>query len=243
MEELVNRIYLDDFSGGIDFGNVSGKNLKKLQEIDPRFEEGPLLLSGKNIKKFVDKRINQDGLEPEELADGLNSVFHGTRAKAFANKKEGNSMLVRPDGEYAWKGVLAPHKDFSGLVTGYKYGIDDLQKELRASSSGRPTPPYPNHPTEGALPGRLTTVEESQKLGNNLTETHKKNNGFLVGSLSSAGLGAGLAMPEGAQAAGQGMPQPSGEPSLLAGLARQFGLGTRGVLEGMGSGLTLGQAA
>ena len=56
----------------------------------------------------------------------------------------------------------------------------------------------------------------------------------------AAGLGAGLAMPEGAQAAGQGMPQPSGEPSLLAGLARQFGLGTRGVLEGMGSGLTLG---
>ena len=137
-------------------------------------------------------------------------------------------MLVRPDGEYAWKGVLAPHKDFSGLVTGYKYGIDDLQKELRASSSGRPTPPYPNHPTEGALPGRLTTVEESRKLGNNLTETHKKNNGFLVGSISSAGLGAGLAMPEGAQAAGQGMPQSSAEPSLLAGLARQAALGTRG---------------
>jgi hypothetical protein len=59
----------------------------------------------------------------------------------------------------------------------------------------------------------------------------------------AAGLGAGLAMPEDAQAAGQGMPQPSGEPSLLAGLARQFGLGTRGVLEGLGSGLTLGLAA
>ena len=58
-----------------------------------------------------------------------------------------------------------------------------------------------------------------------------------------SGIGAGLAMPEGAQAAGQGMPQPSAEPSLLAGLSRQAALGTRGVLEGMGSGLTLGLAS
>ena len=170
MEDLVEKLKTGDFTP-MDFGRISGRQLRKLQDVDPAFTEGPLRLSGKNIEKFSKKRINNDGLSPEEFVDGRNSVFHGTRSRAFPNKEAGNSMLLRPVGEYAWKGVIAPHDGFSGLVTGYGYPVEDRKKELSLPSEGRPLPSYPHIPEEiasreGTLPGRFTTVEDKEKLFN-----------------------------------------------------------------------------
>ena len=97
MEELVEKLKTGDFTP-MDFGNISGRQLKKLQRVDSAFTEGPLKLSEKNIEKFARKRIKENGLTPEELADGLNSVFYGSRSRVFPNKEAGNSMLLRPVG-------------------------------------------------------------------------------------------------------------------------------------------------
>ena len=74
-------------------------------------------------------------------------------------------MLLRPVGEYAWKGVIAPHDHFSGLVTGHKYHTEDAKKELEKLSEVRPLPHVP-HPVKGsdAQLGRFSAVESDSKL-------------------------------------------------------------------------------
>lgn len=163
MEELVEKLKAGDFTP-MDFGNISGGQLKKLQGVDPTFTEGPLKLSGKNIEKFARKRIEENGLSPEELADGLNSVFYGSRSRVFP-AKDGKTLLLSPGEEYSWKGVLAPHDHFSGLVTGHKYHTEDAKKELEKLSEVRPLPHVP-HPVKGsdAQPGRFSAVESDSKL-------------------------------------------------------------------------------
>ena len=74
-------------------------------------------------------------------------------------------MLLTPDGEYAWKGVLAPHDGFSGLVTGHRYPLQSAKKELEKLSEGRFTPHVP-HPVEGSdtQPKRFSAVKSDSKL-------------------------------------------------------------------------------
>ena len=116
-------------------------------------------------EEYREVRPEEDGLSPEEPADGLNSVFYGSRSRIFPNKEAGNSMLLRPVGEYAWKGVIAPHDHFSGLVTGYRYPLKSAKKELEKLSEGRFTPHVP-HPVKGsdAQPKRFSAVESDSKL-------------------------------------------------------------------------------
>ena len=162
MQDLASRLEKKDFSSGMDFGVLKGKRLRQWQQANSDFTEGPLKVSAKNIEKFYNKRIVNDHMEPEEFVDGLNSAIYGTRAKPFREKDTGNAIMFSPDGEgHVWRVVAAPHDGFSGLVTGYRYGVDDMKKELSSGSlGGRPLPPYSSTPVSGggALPGRLTTV-------------------------------------------------------------------------------------
>ena len=238
MEELVEKLKSGDYTP-MDFGNISGGQLKKLQRVDPAFTEGPLKLSGKNIEKFARKRMGLDHIEPETLVDGLNSVFHGSRSRAFPDGR-GAAKLFTPDGEYAWRGVVAPHDEFSGLVTGYRYPIEDMKKELSLPSEGRPLPSYPHIPEEiaskeGTLPGRLTTVEDKEKLfdDSNIPAIETMRKGMLP--LFAAGGTAAALAPGEAQAAQKGE-SGDGAPwrNVMDEIMRGLGLGTRNVMEGLG---------
>ena len=155
-------------------------------------------------------------------------------------------MLLRPDGEYAWKGVLAPHDGFSGLVTGYRYPAEGMKKELSLSSEGRPLPLYPHIPEEiaskeGTLPRRLTTVEEKEKLfdDSNIPEMDALRKGLPP--LFAGGAGTAALAPGEAQAAQKGE-SGDGAPwrNVMDEITRGLGLGTRNVLEGLGGGATPG---
>ena len=228
MEELVEKLKTGDYTP-MDFGNILGGQLKKLQRVDPTFTEGPLKLSGKNIEKFARKRMGLDHIEPEELVDGLNSVFHGSRSRAFPDGR-GAAKLFTPDGEYAWRGVVAPHDGFSGLVTGYRYPIEDMKKELSLPSEGRPLPSYPHIPEEiaskeGTLPGRLTTVEDKEKLfgTSNIPGMDALRKGMLP--LFAGGGAAAAFLPDEAEASvsAEQYRFPADEPGYVN---REPGLGT-----------------
>jgi len=196
VDDLVEKLYLDNFDG-MDFGKVSGKTLKNWRKVKSETPEGPLKVSGKNVKKFLNKRIYQDHLEPEEFSDGVNALFHGSRTRVFPGREEGLLDLYLPKEDYAWRGVAAPKDDFSALVTAYKYPIEEMKKELNAPSGGRPTPPYPNTQKEGALPGRITTVEGEQKLFSDSTIPASSNSRKAIIPLAAGGL---LGFPDEAQA-------------------------------------------
>ncbi len=160
MRELLSRLENKDFSSGMDFGSYrKGKKLRQLQKTNSSFTEGPLKISGRNIEKLYKKRVLDDHIKPKELVDGLNSVFHGTRAKTFAGK-DGKTLMLVPGEKMVWKGLVAPHDDFSGFVTGMKYDAADAKKELKTLSGMRPLSHFPQ-PVKGSdtQHGRLSAVE------------------------------------------------------------------------------------
>ena len=115
-------------------------------------------------------------MTPEQFVDGLNSAIHGTRGRDFPNKKDLRMRLVpetewhekKPVVQHFWKGVVAPHDGFTGLVTGYKYKIKDAQKDLKRFSGERPSSPYPNIPEgAGTQQGELSAVGEPSQVINN----------------------------------------------------------------------------
>ena len=120
---------------------------------------------------------------------------------------------------------------FSKAGSGKVEGLDP--------ASGRPTSPMSGlrgNPASAQPPGLSAVEERSSNV--TIPEPLNVNNKFISTAGLTAGLGSGLALPGGAQAAGQR--GENGEPSTFSALARQAALGTRGVLEGVGSGLTLG---
>jgi hypothetical protein len=179
----------------------------------------------------------------------VEEILNSNSSRAMPNFPTSNPALARSKGMIQVKDSVTG-KDIVAPVIGNESGNVVFKTTMNPVGSkqawldrylGRPTSPMSGlrgNPASAQPPGLSAVEERSSDV--TIPESVNGNNKFIPAVPLAAGLGAGLAMPEDAQAAGQGMPQPSGEPSLLAGLARQFGLGTRGVLEGLGSGLTLG---
>jgi hypothetical protein len=195
------------------------------------------------------ERWIKEGIEPEETGRMVEEILNSNASKAIPNFPTSNPALARSKGMIQVKDSVTG-KDIVAPVIGNESGNMVFKTTMNPVGSkqawldrylGRPTSPMSGlrgNPASAQPPGLSAVEERSSDV--TIPESVNGNNKFIPAVPLAAGLGAGLAMPEDAQAAGQGMPQPSGEPSLLAGLARQFGLGTRGVLEGLGSGLTLG---
>ena len=156
MEELVETLKSGKFEPGMDFGEYSARDLKKKGLADNGFTPGPVRLSPKNMAKLDEKRIEQNHMSPEEFVDGLNSVMHGTRGRTFPNRDELSMRLVpetewkgdEPFVRHRWKGVIAPHEGFSGLVTGYKYKPEDAKKTCSGSRVNA-HPHHSRHPQRG----------------------------------------------------------------------------------------------
>ena len=195
------------------------------------------------------ERWIKDGVEPEETGRMVEEILNSNSSRAMPNFPTSNPALARSKGMIQVKDSVTG-KDIVAPVIGNESGNVVFKTTMNPVGSkqawldrylGRPTSPMSGlrgNPASAQPPGLSAVEERSSDV--TIPESVNGNNKFIPAVPLAAGLGAGLAMPEDAQAAGQGIPQPSGEPSLLAGLARQFGLGTRGVLEGLGSGLTLG---
>ena len=176
-----------------------------------------------------------------QIEDMVESVVEGqNRFYAKGNEPYPQSIAALGSGKTGARGSLRPAGDYTFLHQVNPLSNKRLlkQKSLSEMPDGSAGHPLAHTSTgEGPTQRAISADGISQQSIADFSLPDKLR---LPAVPLAGGLGAGLAMPEGAQAAGQGMPQSSGEPSPLAGLARQFGLGTRGVLEGMGSGLTLG---
>lgn len=175
MEELVEKLKSGDFEPGMDFGEYSARDLKKNGLADNGFTPGPVRLSPKNIAKFDRERIQQNHMSPEEFVDGLNSVLHGTRGRTFPNRDDLRMRLV-PETEWEgdipfvrhmWKGVVAPHDGYSGLVTGYKYKPENAKKDLIRFSGERPSSPFTSSPRGTVTQqGEISAVGEPSQVFN-----------------------------------------------------------------------------
>ena len=195
-------------------------------------------------------RHESDGWTPEQIAEGYKGIYDSPDTVVIPNVLGQNhtaqEALWNPNGpgNHSWYMPIVPHKKGFKGVTIYDPETSRVADELKGrgyweggSTSSIFTPSLEEGLVQPVGSGTLPAVNNGP-FNNSLQEQLKKLKLPAVGATSA--LGSGLAMPEGAQAAGPEMPLSFGEPSQLAGLARQFGLGSRGVLEGLGQGLTLG---
>jgi len=195
-------------------------------------------------------RHESDGWTPEQIAEGYKGIYDSPDTVVIPNVLGQNhtaqEALWNPNGpgNHSWYMPIVPHKKGFKGVTIYDPETSRVADELKGrgyweggSTSSIFTPSLEEGLVQPVGSGTLPAVNNGP-FNNSLQEQLKKLKLPAVGATSA--LGSGLAMPEGAQAAGPEMPLSFGEPSQLAGLARQFGLGSRGVLEGLGQGITLG---
>lgn len=173
MLDLVKKLEEGNFENGMEFGAYTARDLKKNGLAASGFTPGPIKISPKNLAKFEKKRIGQNHMTPEQFVDGLNSVLHGTRGKAFPNKGD-LAMRLSPETDWNgeepfvrhfWKGVVAPHDGFTGLVTGHKYNTEDAKKDLKRFSGERPSSPFTGTPKEAVTQqGEVSVVENASGL-------------------------------------------------------------------------------
>lgn len=173
MMNLVERLKNGKFDEGIDFGEYTKRDLRKKGLEGEGFTPGPVKISPRNLEKFNIKRIGQDNMPFEPFVDGLNSVVHGSRAKAFPNRGDLIMRLAaetdwkddEPFVQHFWKSVLAPHDGFTGLVTGHKYKPEDAKKDLKKFSGERPSSPFTGTPKEAVTQqGEISAVGETSGL-------------------------------------------------------------------------------
>ena len=205
MLDLVKRLEEGNFENGMDFEAYTARDLKKNGLAERGFTPGPIKISPKNLAKFEKKRIGQNHMTPEQFVDGLNSVIHGARGKVFPNKGD-LAMRLSPEtdwnGEdpfvrYFWKGVVAPHDGFTGLVTGHKYSTEDAKKDLKRFSGERPSSPFTGTPKEAVTQqGEVSVVENVSGL-DAATIPASSNSRKAIIPLTTGGL---LLTPEEAQA-------------------------------------------
>ena len=76
---------------------------------------------------------------------------------------EGDIPFVR----HMWKGVVAPHDGYSGLVTGYKYKPENAKKDLIRFSGERPSSPFTSSPRGTVTQqGEISAVGEPSQVFN-----------------------------------------------------------------------------
>ncbi|WP_458401128.1 hypothetical protein [Mailhella sp.] len=174
-----------------------------------------------------------------QIEDMVESVVEGqNRFYAKGNEPYPQSIAALGSGKTGARGSLRPAEDYTFLHQVNPLSNKRLLKqkslsEMPDGSAGHPLA----HTSTGEGPTQRAISADSishQTIADSAVPDKLK----LPAAGLTVGLGSGLALPEGAQAAGRG--RENGEPSLFSSLARQAALGTRGVLEGVGSGLTLG---
>jgi len=193
-------------------------------------------------------RHEKDQWTPDQIAEGYKGIYDSLDTVVIPNvlgrNPSAQEALWNPNGVdgRSWYMPIVPHKKGFKGVTLYDPETSRVESELKergywggGSTSSIFTPSLSEGLVQPVGSGTLSAVN-SGSFNNSLQEQLAKLK--LPAAGLTVGVGSGLALPEGAQAAGRG--RENGEPSTFSALARQAALGTRGVLEGVSSGLTLG---
>ncbi len=169
------------------------------------------------------ERWIKDGVEPEETGRMVEEILNSNSSRAMPNFPTSNPALARSKGMIQVKDSVTG-KDIVAPVIGNESGNVVFKTTMNPVGSkqawldrylGRPTSPMSGlrgNPASAQPPGLSAVEERSSDV--TIPESVNGNNKFIPAVPLAAGLGAGLAMPEDAQAAAQGMPQPSGEAAL-----------------------------
>ena len=244
--ELRKRGLLND-DGMMYAGTLEDPVFRAVQRRDPSITDNRVLLS----RHAFDRHVLNNEMSMAEMTDGISDFLNSSQTRVLPNfpevdihknpgkgmlAKKGPKMMVGPftsgeNGEFVFKSVFEPF--------GPKKEFVARQLERPATSPIFVTQGKPLEQSNTQLPGFSVVSQSAQK--SSLPALSVERNAIIP--LTPGGIALGLSEAGVAGMGGAGhASHTASEPGFWPGMARQFGLGTRGVLEGLGSAATLGFA-
>lgn len=129
----------------INFGTLSKSKFDKINEI--RDGLGVEVLTDRNlvipknvVKKLYEKRMVQDGMSADEVADLVHSLFHSRKTKITGSKHKHIQTMLNMRDELSRVGFISSNPaNNETVVKSARIGrTKDVAKELRKSAQGGP---------------------------------------------------------------------------------------------------------
>ena len=99
----------------------------------PQMQNNRIIIPANVVKKWYEKRIINDGMSPEELANSIDNSIYSPNSVVFNTKYGQNQAIVNSSGNKLDIGFVSvnPSKPTQNVIkSDYQIKIDDLYKTL-----------------------------------------------------------------------------------------------------------------
>ncbi len=122
----------------VDFGALSQRQFERLNEIrsglgQEIFRDGNLVVPANVVRKLYQKRVLQDGMTPDQVADVVYSVFHSKKSQATASRHPHIQALINARDELSNIGFIGanPRTGDAVVKSAHRVRTERLPKRLK----------------------------------------------------------------------------------------------------------------
>ena len=135
---LINQLQRGNNFEDIRYSNITDSQMRQLNNIrkninQPQMQNNRIIIPANVVKKWYEKRIINDGMSPEELANSIDNSIYSPNSVVFNTKYRQNQAIVNSSGNKLDIGFVSvnPSKPTQNVIkSDYQIKIDDLYKTL-----------------------------------------------------------------------------------------------------------------
>ena len=135
---LINQLQRGNNFEDIRYSNITDSQMRQLNNIrkninQPQMQNNRIIIPANVVKKWYEKRIINDGMSPEELANSIDNSIYSPNSVVFNTKYGQNQAIVNSSGNKLDIGFVSvnPSKPTQNVIkSDYQIKIDDLYKTL-----------------------------------------------------------------------------------------------------------------
>ena len=143
IREELTKIFENKEIKKIDFGELSQNKLEEINKLRQEenielLQDNRLVIPAAVVKKLIDERIINEGMEPERLADLLIDVFHNKESVVAKTKYKHIQALIRLYDKISRLGFIAidPKSKETVVKSGYNIKTKRVKKEYLNKKRG-----------------------------------------------------------------------------------------------------------